>query len=67
VTVVCDVHGPMKWREPVGWWECLGFDGEGPRECGVMITYEEDVRAVLRSGSGFPGVTIVVLRGRAGE
>jgi hypothetical protein len=48
----------MKWRSDVAWWECLGFDGEGPEACGVMITYEEDVRAALRSRSGIPGVTI---------
>lgn len=58
-TVICDMHGPMKYREPTAWWECLGFDGEGPRDCGVMITYIEDVHAMLRSGSLAAGVTVI--------
>lgn len=58
MTLTCDLHGPMAWREPTAWWECLGFDGEGPRECGVMVTYEEDVRAALRHGFKIDRVTI---------
>lgn len=54
MTVICDMHGPMMYRPPLGWWECLGFDGEGARDCGVMIIYEEDLR---RSGT-IPGVTV---------
>jgi hypothetical protein len=54
VTVACDLHGPMKWREGPGWWECFGFDGEG---CGVQIVYEEDAR--LGPASGIPGVTVL--------
>jgi hypothetical protein len=54
MTVTCDVHGPMKYREPLHWWECLGFDGEGPAACGVMILYDEDIK----DGRGIPGVTV---------
>lgn len=47
------MHGPMKWRPGLDWWECLGFDGEG---CGVQIIYIEDVE---RCGGGhIPGVRI---------
>ena len=52
--VVCRVHGLMKYREPFGWWECPGFDGEG---CGVQIVYLEDVR--LGRNSGIPGVEVL--------
>ncbi len=60
MTVVCDLHGPMRWREGPGWWECLGFDGEGPRECGLMLLYEEDIERSLHGPSphDIPGVTI---------
>ena len=54
--VECDMHGPMRWRPGLYWWECLGFDGEGPRDCGVMILYEEDVKR--GTDSGIPGVSI---------
>jgi hypothetical protein len=40
--VNCLIHGPMKWRPGVDWWECAGFDGEGRRDCGVMLVYIED-------------------------
>jgi len=56
--VACDVHGPMAWRDGPGWWECLGFDGEGAGECGVMLVYAEDVRAALRHGFVIDGVAI---------
>ena len=55
MTVSCDVHGPMKRREALYWWECLGFDGEGPAECGLMIIYDEDI---TRSRGDIPGVTV---------
>lgn len=53
MTVSCDVHGPMRRREQLFWWECAGFDGEG---CGVQIVYDEDIRR--GAGSGIPGVTV---------
>jgi hypothetical protein len=53
VNVACDTHGPMLRREPLGWWECAGFDGEG---CGTQIVYEEDV--TLGAEAGIPGVTV---------
>lgn len=56
MTVTCDTHGPMKYRFPVAWWECLGFDGEG---CGVQIVYLEDAGRAVRSGSPIPGVTVI--------
>jgi len=67
--VSCDVHGPMKRREHLCWWECLGFDGEGCdawltdtdisagiSERGVQVVYDEDIRR--GAGSGIPGVTV---------
>ena len=60
MTVACDIHGPMKWRERLLWWECPGFDGEG---CGVQIVYEEDVR--LGPAAGVPGVTVLGAKANA--
>ena len=54
MTVLCDAHGPMLWRDALGWWTCAGFDGEG---CGVQIVYEEDVR--LGPEAGISGVTVL--------
>lgn len=28
MSVVCQVHGPMKYRYMLMRWECVGFDGE---------------------------------------
>ncbi len=53
MTVICNVHGPMKHRPPLGWWECPGFDGEG---CPVQIIYDEDLRL---DTSNVPDVTVV--------
>jgi len=50
VTVSCDVHGPMRRREHLFWWECAGFDGEG---CGAWLT-DEDIRRDIAE----PGVTV---------
>ena len=52
MTVSCDLHGPMKRRYHLFWWECVGFDGEG---CGVQIVYDEDI---TRSRGDIPGVTV---------
>ncbi len=59
MTLACKMHGPMKWREGPGWWECPGFDGERSRDCGVMLIYEEDAQAALRHGFGIDGVRIL--------
>ena len=32
----------------------MGFDGEGPRDCGVMLIYDED----LKLKGPIPGVTV---------
>ena len=58
VTVECAMHGPMRYRHPTAWWECLGFDGEGSQDCGVKIVYLEDAGRAVRSGSEIPGVII---------
>ena len=52
MTVICNVHGPMKHRPSLSWWECPGFDGEG---CSTQIIYDEDLR---RDTSNIPGVTV---------
>lgn len=52
--MACDLHGPMRYRAPLCWWECLGFDGEG---CHVMIVYDEDIARGLESGD-HAGITI---------
>lgn len=52
MTVFCDAHGSMKYRAPLGWWECPGFDGEG---CSVQIIYDEDLR---RDTSNIAGITV---------
>ena len=53
MTVSCDVHGPMRRRPLLYWWECLGFDGEG---CGVQVVYDEDLACC--EASHIPGVTV---------
>jgi hypothetical protein len=40
VTVTCRVHGPMRYRVPLCWWECVGFDGEG---CDAPVVRDEDL------------------------
>lgn len=58
-TVVnCLVHGPMKWRPGVDWWQCLGFDGEGARDCRVMLVYAEDAARWSEPGD-IPGVEVI--------
>jgi hypothetical protein len=37
IAVECGIHGPMKYRFPLDWWECVGFDGEG---CCKLIAEE---------------------------
>jgi len=54
MTVICDVHGPMKRREALLWWECPGWDGEG---CPVQLVYDEGLRRV--ADAGIPGVTVL--------
>jgi hypothetical protein len=51
--VACDLHGPMKYRPPLCWWECLGFDGEG---CNVMIVYDEDI--ARETATAWDGITV---------
>jgi len=51
--VSCDIHGPMRYRFALDWWECVGFDGEG---CTVPIVYSEDIFGC--DPSGMPGVTV---------
>ena len=65
MTVVkCRMHGPMKHRFELDWWECLGFDGEGPRDCGVMIIYAEDIEL---DTSSIPGIEVVRDRPAPGQ
>jgi hypothetical protein len=41
-TPVCPTHGPMRYRMPMDWWVCIGYDGEG---CDFpTITAEEIAR-----------------------
>ncbi|MDQ2874391.1 MAG: hypothetical protein M3Y33_06140 [Actinomycetota bacterium] len=37
--VRCRTHGPMRFREHGGEWECPGWDGEGHPE--VTVTIEQ--------------------------
>jgi hypothetical protein len=48
----------MRWRPGPRWWECLGFDGEGRRDCGVMLVYDTDAEAALRFPGSIPGVEV---------
>jgi hypothetical protein len=36
--VTCMYHGPMHYRNPMMWYDCIGFDGEG---CPAKLTDEE--------------------------
>jgi hypothetical protein len=47
--IICDVHGPMKRREHLNLWDCVGFDGEG---CDVIVTDEQTY--ILHEGGGRP-------------
>lgn len=38
MTVTCLTHGPMRYRAPLCWWECVGFDGEG---CDAPVVRDE--------------------------
>ncbi len=53
MTVTCLTHGPMLRREPLCWWECAGFDGEG---CSTQIVYDEDL--VRGADAGIPNVEV---------
>lgn len=43
LTVVCTVHGEMRYKVASDWWTCLGFDGE---YC-PSVLYMEDVADLL--------------------
>jgi hypothetical protein len=53
MTVTCLTHGPMRRRESLCWWECVGFDGEG---CGMQVVYDEDL--ARGTASGIPNVEV---------
>lgn len=35
--VRCAIHGPMRYRFNMDWWNCVGFDGD---ECNSLLTAE---------------------------
>jgi hypothetical protein len=41
--VTCGIHGVMKYRAAMKWWECVGFDGEG-----CCILTDEDIYLLVR-------------------
>ena len=57
-SVSCLVHGPMHWRPGPAWWECVGFDGEGRRDCTAMLVYIEDAERCPEP-LYIPGVEVV--------
>jgi hypothetical protein len=48
VIVVCDIHGPMKHRFQLDWWECLGFDGTD--YCSTLVRAETLARSAMEVG-----------------
>lgn len=51
--VICDRHGPMRFRFAELWWTCAGFDGEGCDEWPVVRD-----ETIYEFGDSIPGLTV---------